>query len=197
MDNQAPALRRARLTAERVGEVYVHVMDLLCEVGYDSLTMDAIAARARTSKATLYRLWKDKPELVATALRQIGPIATTDCDTGSLRGDLLALTCSPRPEVERQAAIQRALAHAAFTNPDLDRALRQLVFEPRLEAFEAALRRASARGEIDPDAPAAPFLRHMIVGAAMARIQVDRQVPDSAFMTSYIDTVVLPALASA
>ncbi len=56
---------RSRLTPEREAELYAAVLDLLREVGYDALTMDAVAARTRASKATLYRQWQGKPELVA------------------------------------------------------------------------------------------------------------------------------------
>ncbi|MFD4243152.1 TetR/AcrR family transcriptional regulator [Streptomyces sp. NPDC058525] len=179
---------------ERVGEVYGAVMDLLLEVGYESLTMDAVAARARSSKTTLYRQWNGKPELVASALRHAGPVPTADVDTGSLRGDLLALTARPRDDVERDAAIVRAMTQAAANNPDLDRALHELIFEPALYAFEAALDRALRRGEVDPNTPAVALLPHMLVGAATARPRVEHQPPDAAYMTRYIDAVVLPAL---
>ena len=52
---------RSRLTPEREAELYAAVLDLLREVGYDALTMDAVAARTRSSKATLYRQWGSKP----------------------------------------------------------------------------------------------------------------------------------------
>ncbi|MFJ2114698.1 TetR/AcrR family transcriptional regulator, partial [Streptomyces sp. NPDC087850] len=82
---------RSRITPERETELYRAVLDLLREVGYDALTMDAIASRTRSSKATLYRQWKGKPQLVATALRRSKPVSVGELDTGSLRGDFQTL----------------------------------------------------------------------------------------------------------
>jgi len=62
-------VRRTRLTSERESELYQAVIDLVREVGYEAMTMDAVAARSRSSKATLYRQWQGKPQLVAAAMR--------------------------------------------------------------------------------------------------------------------------------
>ncbi|MFT4264717.1 MAG: TetR/AcrR family transcriptional regulator [Nocardioides sp.] len=64
---------------------------LIGEVGYEKVTVDAIAARAKASKTTMYRRWAGKSELVADALRRQaqGPEPVVP-DTGTLRGDLLA-----------------------------------------------------------------------------------------------------------
>ena len=48
-------------------------LELVAEQGYDSVTMDAIAQRARAGKATLYRRWKSKPYLMADAITSILP----------------------------------------------------------------------------------------------------------------------------
>ncbi|TXS09891.1 helix-turn-helix domain-containing protein, partial [Streptomyces sp. wa22] len=83
-------MARSRLTPEREGELYAAVLDLLGEVGYEALTMDAVAARTRSSKATLYRQWGSKAELVVKALRHNKPVQLGEIDTGSLRGDFTA-----------------------------------------------------------------------------------------------------------
>src|SRR3954470_4023103 len=65
---------------------------LLTEVGYDRMTVDALAARAGVSKPTIYRRWPGgKPEIVADAIRSKRAEAGELPDTGSLRGDLMAL----------------------------------------------------------------------------------------------------------
>lgn len=66
-------------------------IELIGEVGYEKVTVDAIAARAKASKMTMYRRWAGKSSLVADALRRQaqGPEPTVP-DTGTLRGDLLA-----------------------------------------------------------------------------------------------------------
>src|SRR5918995_1165310 len=89
---QAEAHLRPRVEGEREQEILDATIDILAEVGYDRLTMDAVAARARASKATLYRRWSSKVSLVIDALLlQKGP--TTIPDTGTLRGDLLEVFC--------------------------------------------------------------------------------------------------------
>lgn len=65
---------------------------LLEEKGYAQLTMDAIAAQARTNKNTIYRRWPNKPLLVAAAIQNNGfTIEMTTPETGSLRNDLISL----------------------------------------------------------------------------------------------------------
>jgi len=65
---------------------------LLQEIGYDAMTLDAIAARARASKATIYRRWKNKAELTKAALDALDAADNSSVpDTGELRGDLLAV----------------------------------------------------------------------------------------------------------
>ena len=68
---------------------------LLLEVGYDRMSMDAVAARAHASKATIYRRWPGKQELVLDAVRARGVGLTVAEDTGSLRGDLWRPTARP------------------------------------------------------------------------------------------------------
>ena len=64
----------------------------LAAVGYRDLTMDGVAARARTSKPVLYRRWPHRAEFILAALRQERPMLSGEVpDTGSLRGDVLAL----------------------------------------------------------------------------------------------------------
>lgn len=191
----APAGRRTRLTPERERELYEAVVELLREVGYDALTMDAIAARTRSSKATLYRQWKGKPELVATALRHSKPVCPADIDTGSLKTDLHELVrCHDERETKRHQELMRGLAHVAFQNEDLFRALRQLLIEPELVSFGVLVQRAVDRGELAADNPARAFIPHMLFGGALARPIIEGVDPDPDYSHRYIDAVVVPAL---
>ncbi|WP_433889904.1 TetR/AcrR family transcriptional regulator [Streptomyces sp. CA-111067] len=190
-----PASRRTRLTPERERELYEAVVELLREVGYEALTMDAVAARTRSSKATLYRQWKGKPELVATALRHSKPVSMSDIDTGSLPGDLHELVrCHDQTETKRDQELMRGLAHAAFQNEDLFRALRELLIEPELDSFRLLVQRAVDRGELAADRPASEFIPHMLFGAALARPIIEGVDADPEYSHRYIDAVVVPAL---
>ncbi|MFE9685057.1 TetR/AcrR family transcriptional regulator [Streptomyces sp. NPDC006285] len=187
--------RRSRLTPEREAELYDAVLDLLREVGYDSLTMDSVAARTRSSKATLYRQWGGKAELVARAIRHHKPVDMGTVDTGSLRGDLQAMTTRQDDcEMEQNSALMRALGMAVHANPDLLTALREWLVEPELAEMRQVVQRAVDRGEVRADNAAIDYVLHMIIGAFVARTMIDDEPPTQAFLSSYIDAVVLPAL---
>ncbi|MCF3123400.1 TetR/AcrR family transcriptional regulator [Streptomyces arenae] len=187
--------RRSRITPEREAELYEAVLDLLREVGYDALTMDAVAARTRSSKATLYRQWGSKPELIAKALRHDKPASLADIDTGSLRGDLYEMVNrSDDCQMEKDAALMRGLFHAIHDNPELHQALRNLLIEPELTGLNDLMRRAVERGEVAADNPALEYVVHMMVGGFVARDLIEDRPVDRAFLASYIDAVILPAL---
>ncbi|MFF3911173.1 TetR/AcrR family transcriptional regulator [Streptomyces sp. NPDC001848] len=187
--------RRSRITPEREAELYEAVLDLLREVGYDALTMDAVAARTRSSKATLYRQWGGKAELVARAIRHGKRSRFEGVDTGSLRGDFHALVSREDDcTMAQNNALMRGLAMATHTNPDLLQAFRDHLIGPETEEFRRVLQRAVDRGEVRADNPALPYVVHMMIGAFATRALIDDQPPTQAFLRSYIDAVVLPAL---
>ncbi|MEV0641059.1 TetR/AcrR family transcriptional regulator [Streptomyces sp. NPDC050619] len=187
--------RRSRITPEREAELYTAVLELLREVGYDALTMDAVAARTRSSKATLYRQWGGKPELVVKAMRHSKPGRIGGIDTGSLRGDLRTLaSVEDDCTMERNSDLMRALAMASHSNPDLMRAFKELLIEPEMNEFKQVMQRAVDRGEVEPDCPAIQYIVHMMVGAFATRTLIDEAPPTQGFLLSYIDAVVLPAL---
>ncbi|MGX5189236.1 TetR/AcrR family transcriptional regulator [Streptomyces avermitilis] len=192
---ETATVRRSRITPEREAELYSAVLDLLREVGYDALTMDAVASRTRSSKATLYRQWGGKAELVVKALRHQKHSQSGEVDTGSLRGDFHALvTREGDCEMEQNSALMRGLAVAVHANPDLLDAFRDLIIDPETNEMERLLQRAVDRGEIRADNPATPYVLHMLIGAFAARTLIDELPPTQEFLTSYVDAVVLPAL---
>ncbi|MFJ8233961.1 TetR/AcrR family transcriptional regulator [Streptomyces sp. NPDC094448] len=188
-------MSRSRLTPEREAELFEAVLELVREVGYDSLTMDAVAARTRSSKATLYRQWHSKPELVATALQHGAGPGADQVDTGSLRGDFRAMLAqTSAKEMEKDSALLRALVHAVHTNPDLYDALRTKVIAPEEAALRTVIDRAVRRGEISASNPAREFVPHMLFGLFFSVQMIEDRIPTVDFMTRYVDAVVLPAL---
>ncbi|AWK09495.1 TetR family transcriptional regulator [Streptomyces spongiicola] len=188
-------MARSRLTPERAAELYEAVLDLLREVGYDALTMDAVAARTRSSKATLYRQWGSKPELVAMSLRNSKPVDISRIDTGSLRGDLHEMVSQADDgQMERDNALMCGLARAVHENDDLRQALRELFIEPEITGLDVLLQRAVARGEVSADNPALKYLSHMLVGAFVAHPLISDEPMRQSVLHEYLDAVVLPAL---
>ncbi|MFE3580205.1 TetR/AcrR family transcriptional regulator [Streptomyces vinaceus] len=194
MPEEVPS-RRSRITPEREAELHEAVLDLLREVGYEALTMDAVAARTKSSKATLYRQWGSKPELVARALRCTQPMSLREIDTGSLRGDFaLMVQHSDDAQMAKDTALMRGLAHAVHESPELHKALRELLVDPEINGLQALLQRAVDRGEIAPDCPAVAFVPHMLIGAFIALPLIEDRSVDRAFLGHFIDAVVFPAL---
>ena len=170
------------------------VYDLLGEVGYDRMTMDAVAARARASKATIYRAWPAKPDLVMTAMIHRFGEPPTAPDTGTLRGDLIAqlsnacaLASSP------DGAIVAGLLTAASHNADLSTVLRRCMYENKHSSYEVIIRRAVGRGEI-PDGTDSDLLHEIMHALVLTRRMFDAGPLDDAFVTRIVDRVLLPVL---
>ncbi|MEZ0095124.1 TetR/AcrR family transcriptional regulator [Streptacidiphilus sp. EB129] len=187
-------VRRTRLSTEREAELYRAVIALVTEVGYEAMTMDAVAARSRSSKATLYRQWQGKPQLVAAAMRHTKAVSMVDIDTGSLRGDLRELARRVAEAAERDTVFMSAIGHAVHQNSELGDALREMLIEPERAVLITMLDRAVARGEVRADAAAGEFFAHMLLGSVVSRKVLEDRFADFDYLSRYLDAVVLPAL---
>ncbi|MFF1463949.1 TetR/AcrR family transcriptional regulator [Streptomyces sp. NPDC058330] len=189
----APASRRSKITPERAQELYTAVLDLLRESGYDSLTMEGVAARTRCGKSTLYRQWGSKPELVVAALHATSRTLLSTIDTGSLRGDLYAVAAT-FDDTDRDTALMHALTHAALQSPELLCALRETLIAPSIAAIDTMVKRAIERGEIAADNPAAPYVAAQLLGIMRARPLLPGRYAGEGFLVRFIECAVLPAL---
>lgn len=188
------AERRSRMSPEREAELFHTVIELLREVGYEALTMDAVAARARTSKATLYRQWQGKPKLVMHALRTLNPVFTGVADTGSLEGDLRCAARRLAALGSANVALMASMQHPIITNPKLGDMLRQVIITPEREAFEALIHRAVARGELDHIPPSIEHCGTILVHSSMNRPLCEGLPATEEYLLSIVDTVILPSL---
>jgi AcrR family transcriptional regulator len=191
-DDQAGS-RSARLTADRELAILRAAYELLGEVGYEALRFDAVAVRARASKATLYRHWAGKPQLIASAVRSCKAGAKEMPDTGSLRGDLVAvLRIMSASMAGEDGPLLAALVMAMRSDEELAAELRAM-FDSHESGPGLIVTRAIERGELaptsDPDliqeiAPAMLFMHSFARG----------EVVDDAYLDHLIDDVLLPLL---
>ncbi|WP_344533301.1 TetR/AcrR family transcriptional regulator [Streptomyces albiaxialis] len=192
----APAAgqRRSRLTPEREREIYQAVLDSVREDGYDTLTMDSVATRTKSSKATLYRQWESKPNLVARALLAEQRVTIADIDTGTLAGDLHEMQRRVSGEIGRDTELLSGLGHAMQRDTDLERAVRSVLIEPEIQFFDTMLQRAIGRGEVSEGNPALEFVPHLMLGVMVGQRIIDGHEADPTFLERYVDAVVLPAV---
>src|SRR6478736_5746758 len=136
-------------------EILDAALDVLAETGYDGMTVDMVAARAKAGKATVYRRWSSKAELVLDAvacMKGNDPDLQSPPDTGTLRGDLVALVKTPSiREGERKLKVMAAIVSMIARDPDLAAAAQAALVEPRASANRIIFQRAVDRGEIPAD----------------------------------------------
>jgi AcrR family transcriptional regulator len=170
------------------------VLAELAAVGYEGLTMDAVAARARAGKGALYRRWPSKAALVIDAISQLRPLAEAP-DSGTLMGDLAQLAAAALPDEHEglEVSVMIGLVTAANRDPELAVAFRSRLIEPRQKPIKAILERARARGEIDQHADV-ELIGDVVPAMVMARAMFEGRPPDRDFIMRVMSSVVLPAL---
>lgn len=184
------------MTPERRTEVLSAVIELIREVGYERLTYDAVAGRAHTSKATLYRLWPDKPGMVVAALEDHQPAMDPFVPTESLEGDLTQL--GQRPHRQRQRKNQAdldmmfGLLRAAVVDVEFGDVVRRQMLEPGLDQLSAIFTRAVARGEIESDPRLFRRLAESIVECLLFAALISPGQPPP--LAEHIEVLVKPAL---
>ncbi|MHA7984702.1 TetR/AcrR family transcriptional regulator [Rathayibacter sp. CAU 1779] len=170
--------------------------DELEQNGYAALTYDAVAQRAQTSRPVLYRRWPTRDDLVLAAItRHVTSRAPVEIrDTGSLRGDLIALMESASTRFTDMVSLVSVLFGGYYSSTgETIGQIRARLVDPRSSAVDILLDRARARGERVPrDLPARvkslPFdlLRHELLMSLSAIAE--------GFVLSVVDEVFLPLL---
>ncbi len=189
MDSTTATLRADRRTA-----ICDAVFELLAEVGYDRMTMDAVAARARASKATIYRSWPSKPELVAEAIIHHFGETTASPDTGTLRGDLLAIVSQACVTAQStDGDVISGLMTAAARNPDLSETMQRCMYETKHSMFQQIIDRAVARGELCCGTDA-EILHEVLHSLIMSRRMMELGTLDDAYAERVVDQVLVPVL---
>jgi AcrR family transcriptional regulator len=185
----------------RDAAILAATLEVLGEVGYDLLTIEAVATRAKASKATVYRRWSGKAALVVEAIKSTGPQAGPDgqppCywpDTGSLREDLLA---GAREFVARLNSEQGELLCSVMTaqlrDPELAATMRATSYEDKRRSCRLLAERAIARGELTSTAGVDTFVE-VLPAMMFNRLLLSGQPLDEEFVVHVVDDVALPLL---
>jgi AcrR family transcriptional regulator len=178
----------------RDGAIRTAILEVLARSGYSGLTMDAVAAEAGVGKATIYRRWRTKQDLVVDTIAELTGPAATAPDTGSLEGDLRLLLRSLVSVVTGPlGAATQSLLSALPHSPALASAFRSGPLGQWTAAFGEVCRRAEERGEVAPGLVGSP--RAEAASALLVQRWLLTGGPvDDAYADAVLDTVVLPLL---
>ena len=194
----APDARQRRRGAALEDAILDAAYAELSEVGYTAFTVEGVAARARTGKASIYRRWPSKSELVLDALcaalptvHECGidvdlPEQTTTVDAlRNVARTITALLNSPAGDA------MRAVKCEAFLDPELARTVDERFQEPRRQALLRVLQRGVERGEVRPDA-VTPMVADVLPAVIAHRVILMREPVTEADLTEIMDRVIIP-----
>jgi AcrR family transcriptional regulator len=183
-----------RLDESRDAAIASAVVEVLGRSGYAGLTMDAVAMAAGVGKATIYRRWSSKAELLLSVMDVVGAPVLQVPDTGKLREDLVEVLAGVVELCSGPSGRAiRSLLGAVIDDPVLQEGNRRLPLATWDAAWDTVVARAVERGEIPAGAgpsiaaevgPAVLVLRWLVTGRPL----------DSAVVTDLVDRVVLPLL---
>jgi AcrR family transcriptional regulator len=185
-----------RQTRRRGAELESAILDAAWEQliaeGYEHFTVDTVAARARTSKPVLYRRWKTREDMLRATVRHRGAANSLPApDTGTLRGDLLALLTEANTDRNPMAALLSSMLGSYYNKTGPTPAELRAEFRgQRGSAVEVVVNRAVERGEVDParltpriiDLPFDLFRNEMLMTLKPIPDHVLRQIVDDIFI---------------
>ncbi|MGW2252750.1 TetR-like C-terminal domain-containing protein [Kitasatospora sp. NPDC001660] len=189
-----PARRRGK---ELENAIFEATLDQLTSGGYARLTMEGVAAAARTGKAALYRRWASKVELVVDALDSTLPRPNGIPDLGSTRGELLQLI-----DVFAGAMSSRAGSALQVLMGELDHEqalmfkdfIVQRVIAPTTGTILDILRRGAERGEVRPGA-VTPMVADVAPAMLLYQVKIrgrENMPPD--YAVRLVDDVLVPMI---
>jgi AcrR family transcriptional regulator len=161
---------------------------LLSEGGFVALNYDDLAARARCSKATIYRRWSSKGHLAVAALAQL-PDPPPTPDRGDLRKELRELLVGIARIFDETSAIKimQSLIGERARNPELADLLDR-AFGTRRIGLSEVLQRGVARGELSPETDI-ELLMDLIVGPILCRVFCTGAPVDPDFLGGVVESV--------
>jgi len=149
--------------------------EVLAEVGYTSMTIDAVAQRAGSNRVLIYRVWEDKLALAADALFGSMGGAFDVPDTGSLEDDLRAFISQQVARMSGPAYLKGlpGLTVELLNDPERYRWMHVRFVQPSEDGFRTILERARARGDLTDDVDPRVLTR-VVSGATTSLAQTGR-----------------------
>ncbi|TRW83384.1 TetR/AcrR family transcriptional regulator [Mycolicibacterium sp. 018/SC-01/001] len=178
--------------AELDAAIRAAVLDILAARGPDGVTMDAVAAAARTSKPVLYRRWPDRHVLLRDTLISIAALSIPTEDTGSFRGDMLAVLRGwAALFAGDQGPLMRSIVMAMGADPELSESFRTDVIGARKDEMTALVQRGIARGDVRPDVPV-DLVRQLGQSVLWHHLLITGDPIDDRLVTDLVDEVLVP-----
>ncbi|BBY44847.1 TetR family transcriptional regulator [Mycolicibacterium celeriflavum] len=182
----------SRWTA-REAELLAITLQQLQQHGYDRLTVEAVATQAKASKATVYRRWPSKADLVLAAFVEGTRVTAVPPHTGTLRGDLLAIGISVCRQACEHGSTMRAVLNEMSHNPRLKQAMQDEFLHQRKLVIDEVLAEAVERGEIDA-AAINDEIYDLLPGYLVFRALVSARPPTEETVRILVDEVLLPSM---
>ncbi|GFG97065.1 TetR/AcrR family transcriptional regulator [Mycobacterium timonense] len=193
MTQTAEECEQASPWSPREAEILAVTVELLQEHGYDRLTVDAVASAARASKATVYRRWPSKAELVLAAFIEGVRQVAVPPNKGTLRDDLLSLGETICQEVVQHAGTVRAVLVEVSRNPALNDVMQHQFMDYRRALIHHVLHQAADRGEIAEDV-ITDELWDLMPGYLIFRAIIPDRPPTRRTVEAFVDGFLIPGL---
>jgi AcrR family transcriptional regulator len=189
----APRAGESSPWSPRETELLAVTLQLLQEHGYERLTVDAVAATARASKATVYRRWPSKAELVLAAfIEGIRQVAVPP-ETGTLRADLVHVGDLVCEQAQQHAGTIRAVLVEVSRHPALNDVMQREFIGQRKALINHILQQAVDRGEI-AKAAITDELWDLLPGYLIFRSIIQGRPPTQQTVRALVDEVIIPSL---
>lgn len=190
---KATKKQQASQWTPREVELLAVTLRLLQQHGYDRLSVDEVAAESKASKATIYRRWPSKAELVLAAFIEGMRAQLVRPNTGSLREDLLQIGMNALADVRRNTPVMRGLLIEIERNADLTKAFRTKFIDQRKLLLDDVLTAAVERGEIEA-AAINEELWDLLPGYLVFRSLMPVRSPTANTVRTLVNDVIMPSL---
>jgi AcrR family transcriptional regulator len=198
-----PEVTRRRRGAELEDAICLAAFAELGEVGFGALTIESVAARAQTGKASIYRRWATKNELLMDAFCRgiptpAGCLMAMEVDETVGTRDALHTVIGLMIDgiAGSNSATIHEIASEAIRDPAFGKAVDREMLAPRRQGLVDLFQRGIERGEVDAAAPI-ELVAELIPAMVMMHVLFKHESPGPELVTQLVDGLAMPLLARA